>query len=173
MQIMSPRRLDAIRSNGNSIVNPKIATLNNQDAASSYKRAGEGMVSPKRDAASKASRMSQIRTEMRAVKNPEAMLDQRLYDAMDEEIEMNANLHLVPCRWERSGWRYVQKDPQAHGFFNNPNRVNSFGVDSGKRRFASSQRRDSFYATGNKSAFGAPKNNPSETTYGRTFLHKR
>ena len=114
MQIMSPRRLDAIRSNGNDIVNPKIKDLNNQMAASTYKRAGEGMMSPQPSAKSKASRMSQIQTEMRAKKAAhENMLDQRLYDAMDEEIEMNANLHLVPCRWERSGWRYVQKDPIA------------------------------------------------------------
>ena len=63
---------------------------------------------------------------------------------------MNANLHLVPCRWERSGWRYVQKDPAEHGFFKNPNRVNNFGIaeaGSGKRRGASTTKRDSFYAT--------------------------
>lgn len=57
-------------------------------------------------------------------------------------------LHLVPCRWERSGWRYVQKDPQEHGFFRNPNRVNNFGVAPDKRRFVSQNKRESFYKSG-------------------------
>jgi len=75
---------------------------------------------------------------------------------MDDEIAMNAALHLVPCRWERSGWRYVQADPAAIGFFNNPNRVNNFGVNPDKKRYASAVRGGaaSFYKTSNKSAFG-------------------
>lgn len=87
--------------------------------------------------------------------NPDMLLEKGDYDAMDVEIAMNSNLHLVPCRWERSGWRYVQKDPADVGFFNNPNRVNNFGVASNnKRRFASQSKRDSFYQTQTKSAFG-------------------
>ena len=55
-------------------------------------------------------------------------------------------LHLVPCRWAHSGWRYVQKDPKDHGFFRNPNRVNNFGVAPDKRRFVSlNKQRESFY----------------------------
>ena len=67
-----------------------------------------------------------------------AAIDQKQFDLMDAEISMNQELHLVPCRWERSGWRYVQKDPADQGFFRNPNRVNNYGVDSGKKRFAKS-----------------------------------
>ena len=95
------------------------------------------------------------------------MFNQKDYEAMDAEITMNSNLHLVPCRWERSGWRYVQKDPADVGFFNNPNRVNNFGVE-GKRR-AASNKRDSFYNTQSKSAFGKSQK-PRDTTYGRTFV---
>jgi len=73
-------------------------------------------------------------------------------DMREHEIEMNKNLHLVPCRWERSGWRYVQKDPADEKFFKNPNRVNNFGVNADKKRFASSNR-ESFYRSANKSAF--------------------
>ncbi len=36
-------------------------------------------------------------------------------------------MSLVPCRWQKSGWKYVEVDPGATKFFNNANRVNSFG----------------------------------------------
>ena len=49
------------------------------------------------------------------------------YQAIEADMNLNDNMHLVPCRWEKSGWRYVQKDPGHIGFFNNPNRVNNFG----------------------------------------------
>lgn len=92
---------------------------------------------------------------------------------MDAEIQMNQALHLVPCRWERSGWRYVQADPGHTGFFNNPNRVNNFGVmaDGKQRRYGSHVRGGSsnFYLTSNKSAFGQVKN-IGETTYGQNFI---
>ena len=78
---------------------------------------------------------------------------------MNDEIAMNQALQLVPCRWERSGWRYVQADPGETGFFRNPNRVNSFGVaaeGNTKRRYGSQLRggASNFYQTSNKSAFG-------------------
>ena len=41
-------------------------------------------------------------------------------------------MHLVPCRWQRNGWKYVEADPQEHHFFNNPNRVNSIGFSPKK-----------------------------------------
>ena len=92
------------------------------------------------------------------------------FTQMEHEIAMNKELHLVPCRWERSGWRYVQRDPAGHQFFNNPNRVNNFGVAPERRRFVS-QQRESFYKTGNRSAFSQSKNNGAhETTYGRSFV---
>ena len=154
MQIMSPRRLDAIRANGNDIINPKMRGLNDNDAASNYKRGME-----------RGSAMGAQQAQ-----GADNIVDERVYQAMDDEMEMNANLHLVPCRWERSGWRYVQRDPGQQEFFNNPNRVNSFGVDSGKKRHVSQNARGSFYNTANnRSAFGAPRNNLGETTYGRTF----
>ncbi len=76
-----------------------------------------------------------------------AEIDQKQFELMDAEITMNQELHLVPCRWERSGWRYVQRDPGEAKFFKNPNRVNNFGVDANKKRFAKSCRRDSLYMT--------------------------
>ena len=72
----------------------------------------------------------------------------------------------MPCRWERSGWRYVARDPKEHNFFNNPNRVNNFGVAPEKRRFVSQNKRESFYkSNGNMSAFGG-SNRGGQTTYG-------
>ena len=46
---------------------------------------------------------------------------------------------MVPCRWEKSGWRYVEKYPVEDKFFSNPNRKNYMGnsnlAASGKRHF--------------------------------------
>lgn len=81
------------------------------------------------------------------------MMDARQLGEMDAEMTMNSNLHLVPSRWERSGWRYVQKDPKDVGFFNNPNRVNNFGIAPEKRRFASVNGA-SFQKSANRSGFG-------------------
>ena len=36
-------------------------------------------------------------------------------------------MQLVPCRWQKSGWKYVEADPGSTKFFGNPNRVNSVG----------------------------------------------
>jgi len=65
--------------------------------------------------------------------NPGAAMEMR-----EMEISMNKNLHLVPCRWAHSGWKYVQADPSDTRFFQNPNRVNNFGVNGDKKRFAAS-----------------------------------
>ena len=60
-------------------------------------------------------------------------------------------MHLVPCRWEHSGWKYVQVDPKDHNFFNNPNRINSVGIGSNtkpkKGTRHQSVKRDSYYGT--------------------------
>lgn len=130
--LLSPRKLDAMRANGSQIV------------------AG-----------------SQEEEKLRAV-NGDTL------ESMKFEMNMNNNLHLVPCRWEKSGWRYVQKDPNVHNFFNNPNRVNSFGIGADKRRYASQVRSpmDSFYASG--SGFNRTKGSGAgETTYGRTFVQQK
>ena len=42
-------------------------------------------------------------------------------------------MHLVPCRWEKSGWKYVESDPAKHGFFNNQNRINSHGFSPNQK----------------------------------------
>ena len=128
MKMMSSRRLEAIRANGNQILNPQQAGLNKPEAASTYKKQMET-----------TSHHSYFSSGLKGpLKAPQ--FDQHDYEAMDAELSKNQNLHLVPCRWERSGWRYVQVDPADQGFFNNPNRVNNFGIDSGKKRFASSRR---------------------------------
>ena len=67
--LMSPRRLDAMRANGNKIMTG-----------------------------------SQEEEKFMAVKG-------ETLNNMNFEMNMNQNLHLVPSRWERSGWRYVQRDP--------------------------------------------------------------
>ena len=39
-------------------------------------------------------------------------------------------MQLVPCRWQKSGWKYVEEDPGATRFFNSPHRVYSLGTSS-------------------------------------------
>lgn len=36
-------------------------------------------------------------------------------------------MQLVPCRWQKSGWKYVEVEPKNTKFFTSPNRVNSTG----------------------------------------------
>ena len=80
-------------------------------------------------------------------------------------------MHLVPCRWEHSGWKYVQVDPKEHNFFNNPNRVNSIGMSSNnmKRARHQSVKRQSQYNASQRSAFLGNERKQSDTTYGRFF----
>ena len=44
--------------------------------------------------------------------------------------EDDDNMQLVPCRWAKSGWKYVNADPSQTRYFNSPNRVNSFGMNN-------------------------------------------
>lgn len=120
--MMSPRRLGALRANGNNILGAKATDL---EAARNYKTGQMDIVS---------NATSRVGGGVRA-QHPADMMDTQQFNQMDNG--MDQQLHLVPCRWERSGWRYVQKDPKEHGFFRNPNRVNNFGVQSAKRRFVS------------------------------------
>ena len=55
---------------------------------------------------------------------------QNLKPVTSEDVD--DNLQLVPCRWAKSGWKYVQADPAKHSYFNSPNRVNSFGHSNAK-----------------------------------------
>lgn len=41
------------------------------------------------------------------------------------------SLHLVPCRWSLSGWKYVKVDPTDTKYFSNPHRVNGQGIYTG------------------------------------------
>jgi len=39
-------------------------------------------------------------------------------------------VYYVPCRWSNSGWKYVNRDPADHNYFNNPNRLNFTGFQT-------------------------------------------
>jgi hypothetical protein len=118
---------------------------------------------------------SSMRGPLHAAAAEQASIEAQNFANMEAEISMNQQLHLVPCRWERSGWRYVQKDPADVGFFNNPNRVNNFGVaapqGNNRNTLGGSQiRKDSFYNS--RSAFSNTKT-PTMTTYGRSFVKQK
>ena len=40
----------------------------------------------------------------------------------------DAKLHLVPTRWNPTGWKYTEQDPKSTSFFGNPNRINFHGM---------------------------------------------
>ena len=40
-------------------------------------------------------------------------------------------MHLVPCRWSLTGWKYVKQDPKDQNYFNNPHRINGHGIYGG------------------------------------------
>ena len=48
----------------------------------------------------------------------------------EKELE-GGSLHLVPCRWSLTGWKYVKMDPSDHTYFNSPHRVNGQGIYTG------------------------------------------
>jgi len=50
-----------------------------------------------------------------------------LYD-QDHENTGERPMHLVPCRWRKDGWKYVEADTSGHRFFTNPNRINAVGM---------------------------------------------
>lgn len=58
---------------------------------------------------------------------------------VEKELE-GGSLHLVPCRWSLSGWKYVKQDPGDHRFFNSPHRVNGQGIYSGNLSPSSKQK---------------------------------
>jgi hypothetical protein len=53
---------------------------------------------------------------------------------------------LVPCRWQRSGWKYVKVNPEEHKYFSNPNRVNSQGYSASS--LSNKQPIQKFYGAG-------------------------
>ena len=101
---MSPRKLDQIRENGQSIMNQTHSTNRSQ----------------------KRRQSSQMHTSVNALRHPDAPIY--------EEEDSAPKMHLVPCRWAPGGWKYVEMDPKGTRFFNSPNRVNTFGVQPGDSR---------------------------------------
>lgn len=85
------------------------------------------------------------------------------------DLEDQTKMHLVPCRWSRSGWKYVEVDPKTSKFFNNPNRVNSFGIPApAKHQRGGSMARKSYLTS--KSGFSEARDNGNfSTSYGRSF----
>ena len=114
------------------------------------------------EVASHASRMNNFNSAQQ-IKPP-------LYEEPTESEADQPTMHLVPCRWEHSGWKYVQVDPKAHNFFNNPNRINCHGISNKPKRATRHQsvKRDSYYGTSQRSAFLGERKQ-SDTTYGRFF----
>ena len=147
--VLSPRRLEKIRQNGQDIMSHSNGFQNHtSDAHKNYANT------------------------MKYGKNkPIAAAHNISRDVLDMELDLEnqGKMHLVPCRWSRSGWKYVEVDPKDHQFFKNPNRVNSFGVPDPKRhRRGGSCARKSYLSQ--KSGFSEMRDNgPYQTSYGRSF----
>ena len=58
---------------------------------------------------------------------PAAAHHSRKITDVHANVEERPELYLVPNRWSKSGWKYVEQDPIRHKFFSSPNRMNSFG----------------------------------------------
>lgn len=151
--ILSPRRLEKIRQNGKDI----LATSNGLSKSS-------GLDTHKVYNRNQMKGMPATNQPVAAAHNMQDKLDVEL------DLEGQTKMHLVPCRWSRSGWKYVEVDPIQHNFFKNPNRVNSFGVASPSkvRKGGSVVRRDfgqskSAFVQGNEAT-------GNQTTYGRSFV---
>jgi hypothetical protein len=57
-------------------------------------------------------------------------------DLMDGSYEPElegGSLHLVPCRWSLTGWKYVKVEPGDQKFFNSPHRINGQGIYTGNQ----------------------------------------
>ncbi len=50
----------------------------------------------------------------------------------EPELE-GGSLHLVPCRWSLTGWRYVKVDPAEQKYFSSPHRINGQGIYTGNQ----------------------------------------
>ena len=133
--MLSPRRLANMMNAGQNIMQ----TDKSNKRAANY--ANERSRQVMEEIASNASRMHDFNS-VKQLKPP-------LHEDLDSEIGAQPTMHLVPCRWEHSGWKYVQVDPKEHNFFNNPNRVNSIGMSSNnmKRARHQSVKRQSQYGS--------------------------
>ena len=72
-------------------------------------------------------------------------------------------MQLVPCRWQKSGWKYVEVDPSSTKYFASPNRINSVGFSPNQKPKA-----DASMYQGEAQQFY--KEDPyAQTTYGAYF----
>ena len=158
-RVMSPRRLEKMSNAGSKIMKHE---MSNKRAANYANAKTQQMMD---ELNSRASHMNNLNSA-KQIKPP-------LYEEpYDSESNEQPTMHLVPCRWEHSGWKYVQVDPKNHNFFNNPNRINSHGISNNPKRASRHQsvKRESYYGTSQKSAFaGVSERKQSDTTYGRFF----
>ena len=67
--------------------------------------------------------------------NPMDLMSPQPKRSKGDELFMNntiggnkPTLHLVPSRWNPTGWKYTNVDPSGTNFFKNPNRVNAHGM---------------------------------------------
>ena len=106
------------------------------------------------------------KTITQSTRNAEA-----LQDAIDYDPDEMPKMHLVPCRWQRTGWKYVEADPGTQNFFNNPNRVNSFGISpkEGNKNMGHQRGRSMGSSFFNKRSSVHKPQFHGETTYGRFF----
>ena len=98
----------------------------------------------------------------------------RMYPSIEEEttglFEDRATMHLVPCRWSKNGFKYVQVDLKDHNkFFKNPNRVNGHGKREKSTNAAPTLNiRHMYSSTGTYNERRA-----SETTYGTSVFRDK
>jgi hypothetical protein len=94
-------------------------------------------------------------------------------EAGEKELE-GGSLHLVPCRWSLSGWKYVKIDPSDHIFFNSPHRMNGHGIYTGNQSPAQKKKIMDMLG-GDTSSFdqrqwiGGPQPEEIGTTYAKFF----
>jgi hypothetical protein len=53
--------------------------------------------------------------------------DKRSPSLIDALARPTPKQYLVPCRWQKSGWKYVNVDPEKSKFFGSPNRIVNAG----------------------------------------------
>ena len=78
-------------------------------------------------------------------------------------MQPKPQMSLVPCRWQKSGWKYVEVDPAASKYFASPNRVNSVGFSPNSK----AQMHESYLQGDQRQFF---KEDPfAQTTYSAHF----
>lgn len=92
-----------------------------------------------------------------------------------EEPELEGgSLHLVPCRWSLSGWKYVKMDPGDHKYFNSPHRVNGQGIYTGPQSPSNAKKMQAILLNGDATTFeqrqwGTQNEEKLSSTYSKHF----